>query len=1815
MATSTSAFERLRDDLFRYYDTPFRVRLGEVMDERRALLDRDGGLWREPWIEVLKDYALTDLGLDEAFRAAGAPDDLAPFARCGLMEYDDAFLHQQQSLQSAEGGRNVVVSAGTGSGKTEAFLLPLVSALIRESGSGRWHGGSPSGHKWWEAEGGAFEPQRSTETGRTAAVRALLLYPMNALVEDQLVRLRRALDSKQSRTWMDENRNGHRFYFGRYTGRTPVSGSRSNQTRVAELRKLMREAAQRAERWEGDLERRYYLPSVDGAEMRSRWDMHEHPPDILISNHSMLNIMLMRERERPMFEQTRAWLEEDASNTFHVVVDELHMHRGTAGTEVAYLLRRLLHELGLEPDSGQVRFIATSASLPGGAESRAFLADFFGTDGDSFDIHKGDLVGTDWSGTGRPADFKEDFDEVARDGSGMDPAAARQLLIKSNVPKALEDSTGGRAVRLSAVDADLFPGEQGAIGEVASKPMVGLLEAIALAASEPGEGRIPRIRTHLLFRNVSGMWACTDPQCLEVAEQYQHPDRAIGRLWDRPRARCGDKCGKKVLRLLYCQPCGELFLGGFLAPSLEDGERLFGGEERYLIADLGDLDALPDQASGRETCRNYAIFWPKKVAKADLACSDTWTRSSGGTSYTFKYHPATLNTTTGELEQVKESEATGWTFESHGSADTEIGRVPALPILCPNCGADWEISHSAQGVKPVHSEGRTRSPIRHMRTGLGKVNQVLVDSLVRELRSEGDPRAGRLVMFSDSRQDAAKFASSMEANHYWDSLRQVFFECSSSGGIQQVEDAIGFARNPGNATNRQRDAFAAVQVEHPDLHQALSRLMLGQPGAEEEVEGHRSRMALGKSVDQVARVVGERLLGQGMNPAGPLPSRNVVRGRSGEVVATWSDLYEWPSGGSPVRREELPPGPHEDLRRTIDKWLSREVVQNIFSGNGRDAESLAIAKPTIQPNPVEPPRGMGDEVFEEVVRASVRILGDSNLIRHVRQPKEKAPVSLRRYWEEVASLRRVDEEELADCVRAAWEGSVLQYLVQPECLVLQAPGVLQWTCQACTRRHLDPAGGICTACGTELPSDPEPALDPSDDHYAHLAKGEQPAFRLRAEELTGQTTTLDSGRRQARFQDVFLEDEDPRPHGIDLLSVTTTMEAGVDIGSLKAVVMGNMPPRRFNYQQRVGRAGRRGDPFSFALTICRERTHDVHYFLEPDRITNDPPPTPFVDLDRPEILKRTLAAGTLREAFRLQALVDADIDLGTNVHGEFGNVGDWQGVRGAIGKLLQGLRTEIAELLDALLANAGHSLLGLRDQLLEWACGDGNGSLLASVDDAVAQPGSSEDLSQHLAERGILPMFGFPTRVRHLYVQRPRTNTREGDWHRIDRQLDLAVASFAPRAEVVWDKQVHTAVGLANYRPSSHGWPPADADPLGPRHKIATCRRCSSVRRVLETAPPQACPVCSEASELFRVVDLAEPTGFRSEFGGQDFQGDYARGQRASTPRISPNTEEMQISATETAVAQSGPSDVFVVNDNGGRLYRFVPEKRGESLVDFDLWEEGDFHLGEVRTSEVSEPLALGMVKKTDALLIRPKGCPPGLDLLPYDPARRGSWYSLGFLLRLVASEQLDIGLEELDVGYAMGYGKDGTTVEAFLSDNLENGAGYATHLGMEPHLRDLLNRTDEYVVNELASTAHTGCDSACYDCLRDYYNSVFHPLLDWRLGRDLLDLTLGRPLDMGRWSDQERLLAKAFAADFGGSEVSLDGGATAIETPKSIIIVRHPFESPTVGHAVEHLHLTERMDLAYVDAEELAGERRIQFANSFDLQRRPGWVMADLTG
>ena len=243
----TGVHNQLLDVFLRYYDTAYNLREDNLMVERQRLLRGGTTLLQEPFIELLPDWEPADNPLAESCEVAGVPD-LAGLVAAGLMrDVPRLYRHQELALQQSLDGHHVVITSGTGSGKTEAFLLPILARLVIESRSWTQPRAGETGPAWWTGSD-AYAPQRGDGPySRPPAVRALILYPMNALVEDQLMRLRAALDSDAARNWLNEQRQGNRFFFGRYTSRTPISARRSSAA-VTELREVLRQLDHRQRR-------------------------------------------------------------------------------------------------------------------------------------------------------------------------------------------------------------------------------------------------------------------------------------------------------------------------------------------------------------------------------------------------------------------------------------------------------------------------------------------------------------------------------------------------------------------------------------------------------------------------------------------------------------------------------------------------------------------------------------------------------------------------------------------------------------------------------------------------------------------------------------------------------------------------------------------------------------------------------------------------------------------------------------------------------------------------------------------------------------------------------------------------------------------------------------------------------------------------------------------------------------------------------------------------------------------------------------------------------------------------------------------------------------------------------------------------------------------------------------------------------------------------------------------------------------------------------------------------------------------------------
>lgn len=1827
-------FNLLREMYLRYLDSPFDIRYPDLVAERRRLLNQDGRIFREPLIEPVPLYERDARTFSEFARETLQGswlgehiNDLADFTSLDLFpDTRRPYTHQCDAFQEAVlNGNDVVVTTGTGSGKTECFLLPVIAALVRESANWGHAPAPPPQWDWWNY-GNQRVSQRGHENrqARPAVLRALILYPLNALVEDQLARLRTALDGRRARQWLETRRRGNRFYFGRYTSRTPVAGLQ-DPNKVRRLRNELVETELAAQQVVGDPAERFF-PRMDGGEMWSRWDMQESPPDILITNYSMLNIMLMRSVESSVFDFTRQWLAGDPTRIFHLIVDELHSYRGTPGTEVAYLIRVLLARLGLSGDSQQLRIIASSASVNDDDTAREYLEGFFGRRGDRFRIVPGRMLPFEPDAAGAVAQHAAalaEFGPALRGNEQAELVGAAAALHEASAAPAAPAGSPPEAVIGAAVEHIRAAAALRAVCSVPGPPIAGrprtpreigaglfpnLPEAEQAAATEgllcalctgrTAEGRpILPVRAHLFLRNLQGLWICSNPDC-NAAQERVSPC-PVGSLHYSPALTCS--CGARILELLYCEACGEVFLGGYRQQGANPNEW-------HLSPDHPDLEASPDLVSLERKYARYAVFWPAMGGAAPLR--PAWTQDGVRRRWVSAYlvpaegrvvHGRQASAVTGFIYDVPDLRGPNGEFLDPDDLGLDESAGRAFPSCCPRCDTNW-------------ARREIGSPVRTQRTGFQKLAQVLSEVLVREAGRE-DSRARKLVVFSDSRQDAAKLSAGMRFAHFRDALRQAlavalrdqrngveaFWRQSNGEALSTEEQAAA----DGFAARNVVDSRALTMAANPATAQRPST---GNPRLTwaELARRIRERAARGPfPITPLALDAASQLLVRGMNPGGW--SADVLWTDLVAQDGHWKDLYDWPDGAFPSERAEntLNADQRQHLRR-IHHHAEEEVMDIVFASGRRSLESLRLAYVTTD----RIPHPAADAVQQEAADAVTRILGSRRKLASKNgNSSPTMPGYVRGYLEEVAVRNgRVPadfQREVIDYLEG--NGYVNQFVVQDRRLFLQPPGNEFWECPQCRRIHLHAAGGICTECLAALNA-PQPLAEnpPDDDYYGFLAVRAGAPFRLNCEELTGQTNKSDARKRQRLFQDIVLpQDENPLTDPVDLLSVTTTMEAGVDIGTLLTVMMANMPPMRFNYQQRVGRSGRRDAGMSAALTLCRGRSHDDYYFQRPDRITSDPPPSPYVDMSSEPILRRVLLKEVLRQAF-------LPVNLGAltnSVHGEFGPASAWnqpvdpngtETVRDCVGAWIQANQPEIERTCDVLLEHS--NLVGRRQALMDFV----NTELIARIDAIAASATMTQrNLSERLAEAGLLPMFGFPTRVRLLYHERPKFDDWPPERGVVDRELDIAISQFAPGAETVKDGLIHTSIGVVDYVPGP-GRIDEVPQPLGPARAIGLCRACRAVDD--RELPGAACPVCGAVDPDFRVIQLSQPLGFSTGYrGSRDFDGVFEWSPRASSARA--GTTLRPLVARANFGVWSGEETVFVINDNGGECFDFRKLDGHNMWVTPEALAQVSWTNARFDAAAPPDRRALASVKRTDLLVLGIRAWPQGILSSPVDLNARAGLYSLGFLLRRAAADLLDVDERELKVGLRVVRDALGNvTGQVFMSDHSENGAGYSTFLGRPAETERLL----QYVVGignpaffgPMVADRHAGsCQTSCPDCVRDFSNLSFHNILDWRLGLDLARLALDADaeisLNVAYWQPVATQASENYFAAQPGWGFEIYGGLPSGRRGVRAEIVCHPLWSrnPAALHA----------GLVRAETEaRAAGAAEVVFRSLFEVLRRP---------
>lgn len=1641
--------KQLRTELENYIKSQYFGKSPILLSALNDHIDDEGLLYQRPFIESSPAYVTVQNGIETASLEDWMKEYFLQLAKAGIGVFPSPFAHQISALEAAARGENLFVSTGTGSGKTECFMWPLLAKMADEARNSK---GS------WAKRG----------------VRTIIMYPMNALVSDQVSRLRRMIgdpDNKFIKIFRNTCGTGvRRPQFGMYTGRTPYPGTQpsTDQDRKLErtlarmsfpqndsekefFNRLLKEGKIPAKadmnQFLQDLHESKHIPNDDDAELITRFEMQQFCPDILITNYSMLEYMLLRPREQKIWNATREWLNSNSENKLMFVIDEAHMYRGSSGGEVALLIRRLFHKLGISRD--RVQFILTTASMPNQNQQDVDSVIKFANELTASDtatrfccltgereVIDGQLkydIPTELLLNSDPGQF-EDRDEVKlsallsfwRHLDGFDPSITSlgsiynwmyENLVYYRPFHELIKYCRGNAVSLGELSSYIFPELN---TEDALKAVSVLLAIAPLAKNAKGSVLFPA-RMHMLFKGISGVYACTNANC---SCSHSEGGLTLGEIYLSDGNLICPHCGSVVYELYNDRRCGALFFKGYV---LEDDSGLHGNV--YLWH-------YPGQLMDRRM-KEIHLFIPTDDFELPAKQGKNAIR------------PCYLDIKSGFINFIDDASAgKPWIRKLYYCNYSTKGRPQIITFpTCPHCRHQLSTSQ----LTSFNTRGN-QSFFNLIKA------QFQLQPAVPGKDSDPDrfPNEGRKVLlFSDSRQRAAKLARDMSEASDISAARQLFAIAIKMMEEQTVEQSM----------NSLYDYFClAAGQHHVQIFHAPERI---------------------KFAEDCTAALNNY-------------NRCVKRGREYTPRFTIAN--------APVQMQEhllrLFAGGYNTLYDSATSWIE-PTDQALFDA----VDALEENNVTVT-----------DEEFIDFFNAWMLSICDiSTAIGHTISDTIRLKVrpnysgyGLDKDWGFSKTIREIMEWHDGNKTEMAWKRVLKEEFLdsaQPDNgkLYIDLSRVkprfdtshVWYKCEQCSELTPFTLKGKCPSCGSshihEMKSGEYEALGFWRKPVADALQGE-PIHVIDTEEHTAQLSHKDqrddlwskTEQYELRFQDLIQDGETP----VDILSSTTTMEVGIDIGSLVAVGLRNIPPMRENYQQRAGRAGRRGSSLSTIVTFCEDGPHDTLYFNDPIPMFRGDPRKPWIDVRSEKLLQRHLAMVILQE-FLLEKHTSLDTVSAAVFLNDF------------LDDFKHYLATYNADK-DKLLLPVG---IPFHYSVFENALKKSFDTLkekcqthpeLFGVEEG-AKEGEAKILLDALYEEGIIPTYSFPKNVVSTYIP----DIYGKILYEVDRGLDIAIGEYAPGRAIVVDKQTYQIGGF--YYPGSerrHGQSltPARAYTEDPNYvkEIISCSECGWFG--LREDETKSCPFCGN-SDLKIAREMMRPWGFapRNAESIPDVQlsEEYTAVQQPLYSTL-PEAEEMKLvtGCKNIRIASRTNQRIIMLNKGSDDKGFMVCKDCGAAMPGDDVSVLNDINRPYKSKYARSKCLHrncfnvnLGYDFITDMLVLEFTIDDRIIDVRRNDnPWLNRAAQSLAEALRLVASKKLDVEFTELVTGYRLRTGSEASYVDIYLYDSLSSGAGYA--VSVADVIVELL--TD---MKDLLSVCN--CGSACSKCLKHYRNQYVHGMLD----------------------------------------------------------------------------------------------------------------------
>ena len=1057
--------------------------------------------------------------------------------------HEHLYGHQERAIRAIVGGHTTLVSTGTGSGKTECFLYPIISRALE-----------------------------LRDTGAPEGICAVIIYPMNALAEDQLGRLRELLC-------------GVGVSFGLYIGKTPQRASEVTGFRLPRGASRADYAARVAEQ-----QRQGSSGAVHPPEERvSREEMQEpgKAPRILLTNVKQLELLLTRRQDIEMFAGARLEF---------LVVDEAHTFSGANGAETACLLRRLRSFCGRS--ASETVCIATSATIADRndpAPAINFASRFFGVARDGVMVVSEDYQADVWA-THRTASPALPGNQVlqlrnvleAIGNVDNDPPASLRLL------RATFQSLTGQALDIRRWQESLF--ERLSSNEVlyqladvliTARPMSDLVEVLgrrlerpvpeeeiliwlALGAAAQREGRaLLRPVVHAFVRGVAG-GVVTFPEtthnaCLALSsEEVGQNEQGLFRL-----------------PVMTCTTCGQHYFTHHVQ-DLNFLGRVPGGGEA--VEDRVIWRPMEEQLGG-----NRVVLLDRLVADADDDDDPDEpprprTVPRNAVPIYFCRYCGTLSAT--RSEPCDGCRHPGMLIELFAMRQTQ--EQPGKLVSCVGC--------SAIGRMQL---GRYREPARPVKASTVSDVHVLAQSMIHRAERK------RLLVFADNRQDAAFQAGWMRDHARRYRLRALLFARLSQDPLQvgtlvsQLEEILD------------RD---------DDLSQSLIPEVWNLARKQADLQGHaaeRRRFLRILVLREVATGARQRV---GLEPWGRLIVDYAGLDASILFFQAWG------------RRLALSP---EELREGVAAILDGarrgrilldrdgRIFSKIWQEGDREIANGYLPLFRGGPKGLKLEREPGDVAGRVGQWLGARRTAVAQTALRWGVIEADLPQFLRELWHTLTDeLRLLVPSSLTGFRDHPLPGTAGSYQIDADQLRLRSSRDV-WRCRVCRRMHARATPLLtCLAwrCTGTLVHDPE---DPDNYDLRVLDEGFD---MIRPREHSAQVPPVEREELERSFKS-----DSPR---VNTLVCTPTLELGVDIGSLDAVLMRNVPPLPSNYWQRAGRAGRR-HRMAVNLTYARAHSHDRPYFQDPLKLLGGAIVPPNINLRNDVMVRKHVHAIVLTGLHRL----------------------------------------------------------------------------------------------------------------------------------------------------------------------------------------------------------------------------------------------------------------------------------------------------------------------------------------------------------------------------------------------------------------------------------------------------------------------------------------------------------------------------------------------------------------------------------------------------